>query len=163
MREHDFLYYNHNAYWNNKSKNIRGATKPTHNKNNPNQLGSFFSLHLQLSRLTLLTKLICTPSLRCDPEHSRQQKAPIFSAPGGLPGGGTINDAHRGCRSGQSEQTWFSGRFIKTWSRFFSCACDAMVVVCFSFSLPSSFCLLFCLSVPCCLDPFCFSCLLCSC
>jgi hypothetical protein len=39
--------------------------------------------------------------------------------PGGAPGGGTINDAHRGWRSGQSEQTWFSGLIMRAFNRFF--------------------------------------------
>lgn len=51
------------------------------------------------------TKEICTPSRRCEPLHSRQQKAPIGKDPSGAPGGGTINEAHRGCRSVQSLQT----------------------------------------------------------
>lgn len=64
-----------------------------------------FRPNLQESRLMLLTKLMCTPSRRCDPEHSKQQKAPTAVEPGGELGGGTISDAHRGCLSGQSEQT----------------------------------------------------------
>jgi len=56
---------------------------------------------------------------RCEPEHSKQQNDPIFSVPGGAPGGGAIKDAQVGLFSGQSEQTWFSGRCISTFSRFF--------------------------------------------
>ena len=63
------------------------------------------STHSQESRLMERTKAICTPSRRWDPEHSRQTKAPIGNDPGGAPGGGTIKEAHRGCRSGQSLQT----------------------------------------------------------
>ena len=77
--------------------------------------------------MTLLTKLICTPSRRCDPEHSRQQKAPIVDVPGGAPGGATIKDAHVGFFSGQSEHTWFSGRSIKILSLFFNAFWSDMV------------------------------------
>jgi hypothetical protein len=45
--------------------------------------------------------------------------APIFSVPGGAPGGGAIKDAHVGLFSGQSAQTWLSGRCINAFSRFF--------------------------------------------
>jgi len=38
---------------------------------------------------------------------------------GGAPGGGTIKLAQRGCRSEQSEQTWFSGLFMSNLSLFF--------------------------------------------
>lgn len=76
--------------------------------------------HVHESKLTDRTKAMCTPRRRCEPEHSKQQKAPMGSDPSGAPGGGTISEAHRGCRSGQSEQTWFSGRFISTFKRFFS-------------------------------------------
>lgn len=62
---------------------------------------------------------MCTPRRRCDPEHSRQTKAPVFSVPGGAPGGGAIRLAHVGFRSGQSAQTWFSGKAIRAFSRFF--------------------------------------------
>ena len=61
--------------------------------------------YLQESRLIDRTKAMWTPKRRCAPEHSKQEKAPIFKEPGGAPGGGTINDAHRGDRSEQSEQT----------------------------------------------------------
>ena len=64
-----------------------------------------FEQNLQESKLIDRTKAMCTPNLRCDPEHSKQTKAPIGSDPGGAPGGTTINDAHLGCRSGQSAQT----------------------------------------------------------
>jgi hypothetical protein len=74
---------------------------------------------------------MCTPKRRCDPEHSKQQKAPIFSVPGGAPGGGTIKDAQVGFLSGQSEQIWFSGRNIKALSRFFNPFWSAMVVCVF--------------------------------
>ena len=62
-------------------------------------------MYLQESRLTLRTNEMCTPSRRCEPEHSRQQKAPILSVPGGAPGGGTIKDTQVGFFSGQSEHT----------------------------------------------------------
>lgn len=62
------------------------------------------SSSFQESRLTLRTKLIWTPKRRCEPEHSKQQNAPILVVPGGDPGGGTINEAHVGFFSGQSEQ-----------------------------------------------------------
>ena len=86
--------------------------------------------NLQLSKLTLLTKLMCTPSRRWLPEHSRHMKAPMGRAPGGLPGGGTMREAHRGCRSGQSEQTMFSGLAISALRRFLSCCWDAIVCFC---------------------------------
>jgi hypothetical protein len=59
--------------------------------------------YVQESKLIDRTKDICTPSRRCEPLHSKQHKAPIASPPS-ISGGGTINDAHRGCRSLQSEQ-----------------------------------------------------------
>jgi hypothetical protein len=61
--------------------------------------------YLQESRLMERTKEMCTPNRRWEPEHSKQQKAPMGSDPGGAPGGGTMSDAQRGWRSGQSEQT----------------------------------------------------------
>ena len=39
-----------------------------------------------------------------------------------------MREAHRGCRSGQSEHTWFSGRAIRALRRFLSCCWEAMVV-----------------------------------
>ena len=60
----------------------------------------------------------------------RQQKAPIFSVPGGAPGGGTINDAHVGFFSGQSEHTWFSGLCINTLSLFLRAFWSAMLLYC---------------------------------
>lgn len=66
---------------------------------------ALISHYLHESKLMLRTNEMCTPNRRCDPEHSRQQKAPIASESGGAPGGGTMSDAHRGCRSLQSEQT----------------------------------------------------------
>jgi hypothetical protein len=55
----------------------------------------------------------------------------MTSVPGGAPGGGTIKDAQVGFLSGQSEQIWFSGRSIKTLSRFFICFWSAMVACVF--------------------------------
>ena len=52
-----------------------------------------------------LTKEMCTPRRLCDPEHSKQQKAPIARDPSGAPGGGTMREAHRGWRSVQSLHT----------------------------------------------------------
>eukprot|EP00978_Attheya_sp_CCMP212_P018192 scaffold49487_cov50-Attheya_sp.AAC.3 len=70
---------------------------------------------------------MCTPRRRCEPEHSRQQNAPMGSAPWGLPCGGTIKEAQRGCLSGQSEHTIFSCLLMRTLRRFFSSDWDAMV------------------------------------
>ena len=64
----------------------------------------FYFFDVQESRLTLLTKLMCTPRRRWEPEHSKQQNAPIALVPGGAPGGATINEAQVGFFSGQSEQ-----------------------------------------------------------
>jgi hypothetical protein len=58
--------------------------------------------HLHESKLIDLTKVICTPSRRCDPEHSKQQKEPIRFCVVGASGGDTIKDAQRGERSVQS-------------------------------------------------------------
>ena len=88
-------------------------------------------LYLQESRFTLRTNEMCTPKRRCDPEHSKQQKHPIFPVPGGAPGGGLIKDAQVGFLSGQSEQIWFSGRSIKTLSRFFNAFWSAMIACVF--------------------------------
>jgi hypothetical protein len=55
----------------------------------------------------------------------------MTSVPGGAPGGGTTKDAQVGFFSGQSEQTWFSGRSIKTLRRFFIAFWSAMVTCVF--------------------------------
>jgi hypothetical protein len=79
----------------------------------------------------LLTKLMWTPSRRWLPEHSRQQNAPKAKDPGGLPGGGTISEAHLGCRSGQSLQIWFWGFIIWALSLFLNS--DWLMVVNWSY------------------------------
>ena len=98
------------------------------NHNIQNKITISFEQHSQLSKLMLLTKLIWTPRRRWLPEHSRHMKAPMGSAPGGLPGGATMREAHLGCRSGQSEQTMFSGRAMRTLRRFLSCCWEAIVI-----------------------------------
>lgn len=70
---------------------------------------------------------MCTPRRLWDPEHSRHMNAPIGKEPGGLPGGGTIKDAHRGCRSGQSQQLIFSGLFKRACSRRFKSFWEAIL------------------------------------
>ncbi len=79
-------------------------------------------LNLQLSNVMLRTKVMCTPNRRWLPEHSKQVNAPKAREPGGLPGGGTMSDAHRGWRSGQSLQIWFSGLTMSAFSRFLNSA-----------------------------------------
>ena len=73
--------------------------------------------YLHESKLMERTKAMCTPNLRCDPEHSKHMNAPIGGVPDGAPGI-LINEAQRGCRSGQSTQMAFSGRFMHTLRRF---------------------------------------------
>lgn len=79
---------------------------------------NWWSKNVHESKLIERTKDICTPKRRWEPLHSKQHKAPI-AKPSDIPGGGTINEAQRGCRSLQSEHIWFCGKLMTTFNRFF--------------------------------------------
>lgn len=81
--------------------------------------------NLQISKSTLLTKLICVPKERCAAEHWKQQKAPMaMFAPST---GNLMSAAHVGFLLRQSQHAWLSGFAIRTRSRLRRFVCSGIL------------------------------------